>query len=161
MRTQALYCAKRAVLAAAIILGVFALVPRGAQAQQDKPAQQTAKKASVQPPQSIDERIEALHDKLRITGDQEAAWSNLAQVMRENSTKMQARIAHWANQAGKMSAIENLRAQSDMAVETVESFRKLIPVFETLYGTLSDDQKKAADTMFDNPQGQQAKKAKK
>jgi uncharacterized coiled-coil protein SlyX len=161
MQAHAIYCAKRAVLAAAIIFGVFALVPCGAQAQQDNSAKPAAKQAGGQTPQTLDARIAEFHDKLAINGSQESAWNNLAQVMRENAAKMEARIAQWAKQAGKMTAVESLRAQSDMAAENAQSFHKLMPAFETLYDTLSAGQKKTADAMFANPQGQPGKKTKK
>jgi type III secretory pathway component EscR len=159
MRTQAIYRVQRAVVAAAIVCGVFAMVPYGAQAQ-DKPAKPAAKLADGQTPQSIEAKIAGFRDKLQITGDQEAAWNNLAQVMRDNAAHMEARIGQWTKQAGKSTAVEKLRAHADMAAEYAQSFNKLIPAFEALYNQLSDDQKKAADAMFDIPQTRQGKKAK-
>lgn len=96
---------------------------------------------------SIDQRIAGFHDKLKITPAQDEQWNKLAQVMRENGVAMQA-----ANQTrkekGKMNAVDDLKSYSQVLDVQAEGMHKFIPAFEALYATMSDDQKKNADTVF-------------
>jgi periplasmic protein CpxP/Spy len=104
-------------------------------------------------------RIKQLHDQLRITAAQEPQWDGVAQAMRDDATAMQSAIAQRRQNRGKMSAVDDLRSYEQVAETHVAGLQKLIPAFEALYGTMSADQKKNADTVFGHPPGRGRKPA--
>ncbi len=93
-------------------------------------------------------RITEMHAKLKITAAQEDQWSKVADVMRANGKQMdtltQARFAN----AKTMTAVDDLKSYSEIADAHAEGMKKFTPVFTTLYGAMSDAQKKEADTLF-------------
>ncbi|WP_243439544.1 Spy/CpxP family protein refolding chaperone [Fundidesulfovibrio soli] len=141
-----------------------------ARAQQDQPqgSQPAAQpKAQGKPkgerggynnPEAVEQRIAELRTKLAITPAQEAAWDDLAKVMRDNGAKMRASIDKWRDQRTSRSAVENLKLHAEMAEEHAQAMRGLIPVFEKLYNMLSAEQKKIADESFSQRMGRGKKK---
>lgn len=95
-----------------------------------------------------EQRIADMHAKLKITAAQEELWSKVAVVMTDNAkvldTLTQARIDH----AKGMTAVDDLTSYGEIADAHAEGIRKLIPVFSTLYASMSDPQKAEADTVF-------------
>jgi protein CpxP len=49
---------------------------------------------------------------------------------------------------GTMSAPDNMRNFAEIEQARAQGVQKLAAAFQTLYDTMSDDQKKVADTMF-------------
>ena len=95
----------------------------------------------------IDQRIKAFHSKLGITEAQEEQWNKLAQVMRENATTMHALIQ--ARKAkGAMNAVDDLKSYSEILDAQAAGWKNFTPPFEELYASMSDEQKKNADTIF-------------
>ncbi len=47
-----------------------------------------------------------------------------------------------------MSAVDNLRSYAELEQQRAQDIQKLVPAFQTLYGALSDQQKREADQMF-------------
>ncbi|WP_243311976.1 Spy/CpxP family protein refolding chaperone [Fundidesulfovibrio agrisoli] len=109
-------------------------------------------------PEAVEERIAELRAKLAITPAQEAAWDDLAKVMRDNGAKMRASIDKWREQRASLNAVENLKLHAGMAEEHAQAMRGLIPVFEKLYNMLSPEQKKVADESFSQRMGRGKKK---
>jgi len=93
-------------------------------------------------------RIKDMHTKFNITAAQEEQWAKIAQVMLDDAKNMdvltQARIDH----AEAMTAIDDLKSYGEIAEAHAEGIRKLTPLFTDLYASMSDEQKKAADTLF-------------
>jgi len=93
-------------------------------------------------------RIKDMHAKLKITSAQEELWAKVAQVMRDNATTMdtltQARVDH----AKDMTAVDDLKSYGEITDAHADGIKKLTPVFATLYDSMSDVQKKEADTLF-------------
>ena len=113
------------------------------------PAAPPAKKMA--PPHSaayVESRIKQLHRDLHITKDQEAAWASVAQVMRENAKSMEALAKERYENASKMTALDDLRSYSALADAHADGLKKFIPVFQQLYDSMSDAQKKRADALF-------------
>ena len=96
----------------------------------------------------VEARIKELHAKLHITQAQEGLWTNVTQVMRDNAQTMDALIKARSDQAPTMSALDELKSYSDIAEAHAAGLKKFIPVFEALYTSMSDAQKKNADTLF-------------
>jgi periplasmic protein CpxP/Spy len=100
----------------------------------------------------VEARITMLHAKLAITAAQEPAWQNLTQVMRENAQTMEALRVARADKAPTVTALDDLKSYAEIATAHAEGLKKFLPVFETLYGNMSEAQKAQADTLFRGPQ---------
>jgi hypothetical protein len=110
-------------------------------------------------PLSIEARIASLHEKLHISADQEESWKAVADVMRSNEQTIHGLIVDRHAKAASLNAVEDLESYEGIANAHAEGLRNLIPVFKTLYDTMSDDQKKNADSVFDHYEGRRGRKA--
>jgi periplasmic protein CpxP/Spy len=104
-------------------------------------------KARRSPTERVEARIKSLHDHLKITSAQEPQWNAVAQVMRENAQSMDQAIQQ-RHQTQNLTAIDDLKAYQTIAQAHLQNVQKLLPAFQTLYDTLSPEQKKAADDAF-------------
>ncbi len=99
------------------------------------------------PAARVETRITELHEQFHTTPAQEAQFKAFADVMRSNAQTMQAlfqqRVEH-----PDMTAIAELRWYTQLTTAHGEALTKLVPVFDTLYQSMSDQQKKAADKVF-------------
>jgi hypothetical protein len=116
------------------------------------PAPARAAKGARSRPDRVEARITLLHSKLAITAAQEPAWQNLTQVMRDNAQSMEALTTARADKASTATALDDLKSYAEIATAHAEGLKKFLPVFETLYGSMSDAQKAQADTLFRGPQ---------
>ena len=93
-------------------------------------------------------RIKHMREKLKITTAQNDQWAKVEQAMREDAKTMdvltQARVDH----AKEMTAIDDLKSYGEIADAHAAGIKKLTPLFATLYESMSDAQKKEADTLF-------------
>jgi len=96
----------------------------------------------------VEARIKELHSKLKITQAQEDLWHNVTQVMRDNAQTLDALARARSDHARTMSAVDDLKSYGDIAEAHAEGLKKFIPVFGTLYASMSDAQKQNADTIF-------------
>ena len=96
----------------------------------------------------VEARIKELHTKLMITPEQEEAWNNVAQVMRDNAKTMEALIKARSENASTMTAIDDLKSYGEIAQAHADGIKKFTSVFEPLYAGMSDAQKKSADMLF-------------
>jgi hypothetical protein len=138
------HAATRAI-AAGIFAATFALGTGTAIAAQAKGADR------------VEMRITDMHAKLRITPEQEDQWQQVAQVMRDNESAMKPLIDDRKANARNMTAVDDLHSYAAITEAHVEGIKKFTPAFETLYASMSDVQKKQADTLF---RGLDHKKAK-
>jgi hypothetical protein len=118
-----------------------------------KAAPHAARSASARRPgetmQSLAERrIAELHSRLQITPQQAEQWNRFAQVMRENAAETDRNYRQRADRLGAMSAVDNLQSYAELEQQRAQEIQKLVPAFQTLYGALSDQQKREADQMF-------------
>ncbi len=105
----------------------------------------TAAKPAADP---VETRITELHTKLKITSDQEANWGTFAQVMRDNAKAMDGMLQQRAQNLRSMTAIDDLKSYRDFTQAHADGLQKLIPAFQTVYDSMTPDQKKNADTVF-------------
>ena len=49
-----------------------------------------------------------------------------------------------------MTAVDNMQSYAQIEQQRAQDVQKLVPAFQTLYSSLSDQQKKTADEMFRN-----------
>jgi len=111
-----------------------------------KQARATASRASIVDP--VEARITDLHAKLKITPAQEDLWKNVTQVMRDNAKTMEPFRKARAEKAPPMAAVEDLTSYGEIAEEHAAGIKKFVPVFAALYESMSDTQKKNADSIF-------------
>jgi len=96
----------------------------------------------------IEARIRELHRKLHITAAQETPWNNLALVMRNNAKAMVDLQNHRVADTQSMSAVDSVKSYASVIAAHQAGMEKFIPAFSALYDTMSDAQKKTADSMF-------------
>jgi len=97
-------------------------------------------------------QIKQLEGALNITEAQKELWNNLTQVMRENAKDMDtftyARTQERAEGTKTMNAVERMKFHSQITKTQLDQLEKLIPPFEALYSSMSDQQKNITDIVF-------------
>ena len=93
-------------------------------------------------------QLKQLQGSLNITAAQEELWNNLTQVMRENAKDMDAINKDRAENTKAMNAVEHMKFHSQITQTHLDQMNKLIPPFEALYASMSDEQKNITDTTF-------------
>jgi hypothetical protein len=131
--------------------------PSPSLASSSKPSLATAGRVSKV--DRAEARIKELHAKLKITPAQEELWNNVAQVMRDNAKVMDALIKERSGKAGTMTAVDDLKSYAEIVDARAEGIKKFISVFEPLYASMSNAQKKNADKLF-QPHSRTKSKAK-
>ena len=96
----------------------------------------------------VDQRITDLHARLHITPQQSQQWDQFAQVMRDNAKAMDDLYRQRASQLGAMSAVQNMQSFEQIEEARAQQIQKLVPAFQTLYASFSDQQKADADRIF-------------
>ncbi|MGE8450336.1 MAG: Spy/CpxP family protein refolding chaperone [Pseudomonadales bacterium] len=135
------------VLPSIAFLSALALAgPAGAITATD--AQGTSHVLKIAKQESIDMHISDLHTKLQITRSQEQLWLKVAQVMRDNASRMDSLRQERAEDVKGMTALGDLKSYGEIADAHADGIRKLTPVFRDLYDSMSDVQKKNADLIF-------------
>jgi LTXXQ motif family protein len=115
-----------------------------------------SRRASRMEPDRVEARIKELHDKLQITDAQADQWNAVAQVMRDNASSMRSLAATRTQNAGGMTAIDDLRSYQQITEAHADGLKKFVSAFQTLYDSMSDAQKKTADAVFAQRQKQHA-----
>jgi hypothetical protein len=147
-----------ALLLASIALPAFAAPPPvGAPAAQTAPmpGDSTPGTAPALPKAmatKLDQHIVKLHGELAITPAEEPQWNAFAGVMRDNAAAMRQVIEDRGGKLGTMNAADNMQSYAELAKVHADNMQKLAASFETLYRSLSDEQKQVADTVFRNEQ---------
>jgi len=142
---QFIYSTAPAVAVVLLAFMVFAS-PSPSRAASPEPGLATAGKASKA--DRVEARIKELHTKLKITPAQEELWNNVTEVMRDNAKTMEALIKARSEKASTMTAVDDLKSYGEIAEAHADGLKKFVPVFEALYASMSDAQKKDADTLF-------------
>ena len=143
----------RAVGAAASLLGAVVLASPvfAASSEAQSPAQQAmAAPADSSAMAPVEARIKTLHKQLHITEVQKPQWDALATVMRDNAQAMVDLQKQRAVDSQSMSAVEVIKSYESVIEAHESGMKKFVPPFEALYNTMSDPQKKTADSLFRN-----------
>jgi hypothetical protein len=117
------------------------------------PAQETNTGPSMgeqTPPPAFDPaaRIKYLHDRLRITAEQEPLWDSVAQVIRDNAREIAPLLKERFRATTSGSAPDILHAYEALGEAQLENFKKFTAAFEPLYANLPDNQKRIADAVL-------------
>jgi LTXXQ motif family protein len=160
----------RASTAAATLLGAILLATPLFAASSDQMAttkprttashQEMASTTSPESPAAgtVETRIRDLHKRLQITDAQKPQWDALAQVMRDNAQKMVELEKRRVADAKTMTAVDVVKSYSEVIDAHEDGMKKFIPAFEDLYNSMSDSQKKIADSLFRSRARTEAKK---
>jgi hypothetical protein len=160
----------RASTAAATLLGAILLATPLFAASSDqmttaKPGaaashQEMASTTSPESPAAgnVETHIRDLHKKLQITDAQKPQWDALAQVMRDNAQKMVDLEKRRVADAKSMTAVDVVKSYAEVIDAHEDGMKKFIPAFEDLYNSMSDSQKKIADSLFRSRARTEAKK---
>ncbi len=137
-----------AALVVAMVLFAFMVFssPSPSRAASHKSAMATV--GSVSKASRVEVRIKELYAKLKITPAQEELWHNVTQVMQDNEKTMEALVRARSEKAGTMTAVDDLKSYGQIVDAHADGIRKFIQVFEPLYASMSDAQKKDADKLF-------------
>jgi hypothetical protein len=102
------------------------------------------------PPPAFDPtaRIKYLHDRLRITAEQEPLWDSVAQVIRDNAREIAPLLKERFRATTSGSAPDILHAYEALGEAQLENFKKFTAAFEPLYASLPDNQKRIADAVI-------------
>jgi hypothetical protein len=103
-------------------------------------------KATAEQRDDVEARIKKLHAELVITPEQEAAWQNVAQVMRENAKTMDEFRMHASGTPGPAPNV--IAAYAKTMEQHADGILKFATTFQSLYDGMSDEQKKTADEVF-------------
>jgi len=143
---QAAFPATFIVVMAAFLSALFfaAATPSFAASGKKKPAT-TAETSAVD---QTEARIKQLHGALKITEAQDELWNNLTLVMRENAKGMDTLTRDNAEKIKTMNAVEHIKFHSQITEAQLGQQKRFIPPFEALYASMSDEQKKTTDTIF-------------
>jgi LTXXQ motif family protein len=122
-----------------------AAAPMQGEAVATPPRAAAAKTSNVD---RVEARITDLHARLKITPAQEELWGGVTQVMRENAKTMEALRKARSERAQTMTAVEDFKSYGEITEVHADGIKKFVPVFSALYDSMSDAQKKNADTIF-------------
>ena len=134
-----------AIVLASPLLATEKMAPSPAQQAMAAPASDSAAGLT-----SVEARIRDLHKKLHITEAQKPQWDALATVMRDNAQAMVDLQKQRAADSQSMSAVEVIKSYESVIEAHESGMKKFVPPFEALYNTMSDAQKKSADSLFRN-----------
>lgn len=99
---------------------------------------------------TVEARIKDLHTKLHITAAQQPQWDALALVMRDNAQAMVDLEKNRTADSQSMNAVAVVKSYESVIEAHEDGMKKFVPPFEVLYNSMSDAQKKTADSMFRN-----------
>jgi hypothetical protein len=105
-------------------------------------------KAKPVPADVVETRIKKLHSDLHITAVQESQWGPVAQMMRDNGKAMADLREKRVDDAKTLGAVDELKSYAAAIDAHADGVHKFIPVFQSLYDSMPDAQKKTADGVF-------------
>jgi Spy/CpxP family protein refolding chaperone len=90
-------------------------------------------------------RFQHLHDALKITPAQDASWKAFEDTYRENGRAMHAAMGDRMKAMSTMTAPELAKLHADRLAARAQGAQKIAAATETLYDSLSPEQKAAFD----------------
>jgi periplasmic protein CpxP/Spy len=138
----------RGVALAALLVPCVGLAQSAPPSASPAAAQPASPRPSAATQAVVEERIHALQSQLGITEAQMPLWNAFAQAMRDNAASTDALFAQRAGTVTTMSAIDNMHSYAQIARAYADNTEHLAAAFDSLYASLTDTQKQAADTLF-------------
>lgn len=146
----------RPVAIAAAGAALFAM-PVLAQTKEQAAKPPAAAAATSNKPETVEQRIETLKAALKITPDQDKKWQGVAQAMRDNASRMEKLVAEKRKiPPEKTTAVDDLKTYQEFTEARLDGLKHLTSAFKSLYDTMTPEQKKNADTVFEKYTPQRA-----
>jgi hypothetical protein len=108
-----------------------------------------AKPAPAGPRDEVEQEITQLRDRLHITPAQQQQFDAFAETLRKNAQELDA-LMHEKGQKPGANAVEDMRFYLQFTEAQAEGLKRLLPAFQALYDSLTDQQKRAADAVMGN-----------
>ena len=125
------------------------VAPTWAQTADSKTPPAAAAATSTKP-ETVEQRIVTLKTALKIMPDQEPKWTAVAQAMRDSSVQMEKLVAtKRAIPPEKTTAVDDLKTYQEFTEARLDGLKHLTSAFKSLYDTMTPEQKKNADTVFE------------
>jgi len=106
--------------------------------------------ATSSKPETVEQRITTLKAALKITPDQEKKWNGVAQAMRDNASRMEKLVAEKRKiPPEKTTAVDDLKTYQEFTEARLDGLKHLTSAFKSLYDSMTPEQKKNADTVFE------------
>jgi hypothetical protein len=93
-------------------------------------------------------RIKYLHARLRIMPEQEPLWDTVAETIRNNARDIVPLLRERFRATTSGNALDVLQSDEALGEAQLDSLKKFIAVFDALYVSLSENQKKIADAIL-------------
>ena len=138
----------RGVALAALFVPCAGLAQSAPPSASPAAAQPAAPRPSAATQAAVEERIRALQSQLGITEAQMPLWNAFVQAMRDNAASTDALFAQRVGAVTTMSAVDNMHSYAQIARAYADNTEHLAAAFDSLYASLTDTQKQAADTLF-------------
>jgi protein CpxP len=149
---------RQTVIATTAIIGIGSIAATAAPLSAGEPTAirpSTQSETQGQPPNTrhnmaakIEQRITDLHVRLLISPAQQPQWDQFVQVMRDNARSMDEAFQQRIQVIPTMTATANMQSYAQIARDHAQDVQRLVPVFQALYDTMSDTQKRATDQVF-------------
>jgi protein CpxP len=149
--TYSLICkvTRPVAIATAVSAALFAM-PAVAQTKEQATKPPAADAATSNKPETVEQRITTLKAALKITPDQEKKWAGVAQAMRENASRMEKLVAEKRKLSpDKTTAVDDLKTYQEFTETRLDGLKHLTSAFKSLYDSMTPEQKKNADTVFE------------
>jgi protein CpxP len=140
----------RPVAIATVAGAALFAMPAMAQNKDQATKPPAADAATSNKPETVEQRITTLKAALKITPDQEKKWNGVAQAMRDNASRMEKLVAEKRKiPPEKTTAVDDLKTYQEFTEARLDGLKHLTSAFKSLYDTMTPDQKKNADTVFE------------
>ena len=120
----------------------------------------TAQRQSAPAGNPVEAQLGDIKKRLNITAEQQPQFEQFATIVKQNAQAMESMMQKEA-QTAERSAVEGLRTAASFAQAEADNLKRLVPALEALYASLSEQQKRTADQLFNSgpssgapPQGQ-------
>lgn len=101
-------------------------------------------------PETVEQRITSLKAALKITPAQESKWEGVAKAMRENASAMEKLVQEKRAKMANATAVEDLKTYQEFSQARLDGLKNLVSAFTTLYDSMTPEQKKNADNVFNS-----------
>ena len=85
--------------------------------------------------------------RLHITPAQQPQFDAFAEIMRKNAAELDSLMQQ---KSPKANAVDDMRFYLQFTEAQAEGLKRLLPAFQALYDSLTDQQKRAADSVMGN-----------
>ena len=140
----------RPVAIATVAGAALFAMPALAQTKEQATKPPAADAATSNKPETVEQRITTLKAALKITPDQEKKWNGVAQAMRDNASRMEKLVAEKRKiPPEKTTAVDDLKTYQEFTEVRLDGLKHLTSAFKSLYDSMTPEQKKNADTVFE------------